>query len=96
MNKKQKKMLIRIIVTFLLLIGLSFISSAGYVRFGLYLVPYLVIGYDILKKAFKGIRSYRRRDCPGRLSGGNGGYAVLSDWRAVPELCRWKEPEKYQ
>ena len=41
MNKKQKKMLIRIIVTFLLLIGLSFISSAGYVRFGLYLVPYL-------------------------------------------------------
>ena len=57
MNKKQKKMLIRIIVTFLLLIGLSFISSAGYVRFGLYLVPYLVIGYDILKKAFKGIRN---------------------------------------
>lgn len=57
MNKKQKKMLIRIIVTFLLLIGLSFIPSAGYVRFGLYLVPYLVIGYDILKKAFKGIRN---------------------------------------
>ncbi len=55
MNKKQKKMLVRILISFLLLIGLSFIRTEGYLRFGLYLVPYLVIGYDILKKAFKGI-----------------------------------------
>ena len=55
MNKKQKKMLIRIIITFLLLISLSFIPVTGYLRFGLYMVPYLIIGYDILKKAFKGI-----------------------------------------
>ncbi|NBK91406.1 cadmium-translocating P-type ATPase [bacterium 1XD21-13] len=57
MNKKQKKMLIRIVVTFLLLVGLSMTPVTGYLRFGLYLIPYLVIGYDILKKAFKGIRN---------------------------------------
>ena len=44
MNKKQKKMLIRIIITFLLLISLSFIPVTGYLRFGLYMVPYLIIG----------------------------------------------------
>ncbi|MCI8375286.1 MAG: cadmium-translocating P-type ATPase [Lachnospiraceae bacterium] len=57
MNKKQKKMLARIIVSFLLLIVLSQLSITGYLRFGLYMIPYLIIGYDILKKAFKGIRN---------------------------------------
>lgn len=57
MNKKQKKMLVRIIAAFLLLIMLSLLPVMGYLRFGLYLIPYLVIGYDILKKAFKGIRN---------------------------------------
>lgn len=57
MNKKQKKMLTRIIAAFLLLIILSLLPVTGYLRFGLYLIPYLVIGYDILKKAFKGIRN---------------------------------------
>lgn len=57
MNKKQKKMLVRIIAAFLLLIILSLLPVTGYLRFGLYLIPYLVIGYDILKKAFKGIRN---------------------------------------
>lgn len=57
MNKKQKKMLVRIIAAFLLLIILSLLPVMGYLRFGLYLIPYLVIGYDILKKAFKGIRN---------------------------------------
>lgn len=55
MNKKQKKVLIRIITAILLLVILSFVHTEGYVEFGLYLIPYLVIGYDILKKAFKGI-----------------------------------------
>ncbi len=55
MNKKQKKMLVRIIATFLLLIGLSLIGITGYARLVLYMIPYLVIGYDILKKALKGI-----------------------------------------
>lgn len=57
MNKKQKKVLIRIIVTIVLLIALRFIPIEGYVRMALYMVPYLVIGYDILKKAFKGIKN---------------------------------------
>lgn len=55
MNRKQKKMLIRIIIATALIIGLKFVPVEGFIRFVLYLVPYLVIGYDILKKAFKGI-----------------------------------------
>lgn len=50
-------MLVRIAAALVMLIGLHFLPSEGAVRFGLYLVPYLVIGYDILRKAWKGIRS---------------------------------------
>ena len=55
MTKKQKKVLIRIIIAAVLVIALQFIPVKGYVRFGLYMIPYFVIGYDILKKAWKGI-----------------------------------------
>lgn len=55
MNKKQKKVFIRIIIAFALIIILKWIPVEGYVRFALYIVPYLVIGYDILRKAGKGI-----------------------------------------
>ena len=55
MTKKQKKVLIRIIISVLLMIVLNFIPVYGYVRFILYMIPYLIIGYDILRKAFKGI-----------------------------------------
>ena len=55
MTKKQKKVLIRIIIAAGLVIALQFIPVKGYVRFGLYMIPYFVIGYDILKKAGKGI-----------------------------------------
>ncbi len=55
MNKKQKKMLIRIIVAFVLLIGFHFIKMQGVIRFLAYMLPYFIIGYDILKKAIKGI-----------------------------------------
>ena len=55
MTKKQKKVLIRIIIAAVLVIALRFIPVKGYVRFGLYMIPYFVIGYDILKKAGKGI-----------------------------------------
>ena len=55
MTKKQKKVLVRIIIAAVLVIALQFIPVKGYVRFGLYMIPYLVIGYDILKKAGKGI-----------------------------------------
>ena len=57
MNKKQRTMLVRIIVAAVLLIALNFIPITGLLRFLLYLVPYLVIGYDILLKAGKGIRN---------------------------------------
>ena len=55
MTKKQKKMLIRIIIAAVLLIALNFIPGKGILRMILFLIPYLVIGYDILKKAGKGI-----------------------------------------
>lgn len=55
MTKKQKKMLGRILLATALLIGLYFLPVEGAVRFALYLIPYLVIGYDILRKAFLGL-----------------------------------------
>ena len=55
MTKKQKKVLIRIIVAAVLIIAFSFLPLEGYIRFICYMVPYLVIGYDVLRKAFKGI-----------------------------------------
>ena len=55
MNKKQKKVLIRILVAAALMIVFSQLPVEGYIRFLLFMIPYLVIGYDILKKAVKGI-----------------------------------------
>ena len=55
MNKKQKKMLVRILIAAAMLIALHFIPVSGILRLGLYLAAYMVIGYDILKKAGKGI-----------------------------------------
>ena len=57
MSKKQKKMLIRILISAALLIGFNFLPFGGPLRFVLYMIPYLVIGYDILIKAFKGIKN---------------------------------------
>lgn len=67
MNKKQKKVLIRIIIATVLLIVIGVVTSEGlaipilsdnmWVQLVIYLIPYLVIGYDILKKAFKGIKN---------------------------------------
>lgn len=81
MNKKQKKMLIRIIITFLLLISLSFIPVTGYLRFGLYMVPYLIIGYDILKKAFKGICNRQVFDENFLMAVATVGAIVLGDYQ---------------
>ena len=55
MTKKQKKVLYRIFVAAVLLIVLHFVPVSGYARFALYLIPYVVIGYDILRKAALGI-----------------------------------------
>ena len=57
MNKKQKKMLVRILAAAALLILLNFLPVTGWLRFVLYLIPYLIVGYDILIKAGKGIKN---------------------------------------
>ena len=59
MNKKQKKVLTRIIITIILMVAIivteQFVDINRFIWFGFYMIPYIVIGYDILKKAFKGI-----------------------------------------
>ena len=55
MTKKQKKAMIRIIIAFVLVGLISLLPVKGYIRFALFMIPYLVIGYDILRKAVKGI-----------------------------------------
>ena len=59
MNKKQKKMLTRIVIAAAMLIALHFLPVTGLGRLALYLAAYLVIGYDILRKAWKGILNGR-------------------------------------
>ena len=67
MNKKQKKNLIRIIISAVLLIAFHFVPKAvlpekSIVRFIIYLIPYLIVGYDVLIKAFKGIKNKQAFD----------------------------------
>ncbi len=59
MKTKQKKMLVRIILAAMLLVSLAFAPVTGPLRLVLYLIPYLLVGYDILLKAAKGIRNGR-------------------------------------
>lgn len=59
MKTKQKKMLVRIILAAMLLVSLAFAPVTGPLRLALYLIPYLLVGYDILLKAAKGIRNGR-------------------------------------
>ncbi len=54
MNKKQRMMLMRIIAAAVMMAVLHFIPSSGWLRFALYMIPYLILGYDILIKAFRG------------------------------------------
>ena len=62
MNAKQKKNLARIIISAAMLIALNLAEISGVERFLLYLVPYLIVGYDILLKAFHGIKNFRALD----------------------------------
>ena len=59
MNRKQKKMLIRILVAAAMTVGLNFVPVAGAARLAAYLAAYLIIGYDILRKAGRGILNGR-------------------------------------
>ena len=67
MNKKQKKVLVRILAAALCMAVFSLLPVTGWLRFMLFMIPYLIIGYDILKKAGKGILNrqvfeYQRAD----------------------------------
>ena len=62
MNKKQKKNLIRIIAAAVIMIILKFLPVSGMLRFVLYLIPYFIVGGDVLKKAFKGIKNRQAFD----------------------------------
>ena len=57
MNKKQKKMLIRILIAAVLMVVLHFVPASGILRFVLYMIPYAIIGYEILIKAGKGVKN---------------------------------------
>ena len=57
MRKKQKIMLARILISAAMLTGLHFVPAEGWLKLALYMIPYLVIGYDILIKAFKGVKN---------------------------------------
>ena len=110
MSKKQKKMLFRILLTAVLMVLLHFLPVAKLLRFLLYLIPYLVIGYDILIKAFKGVKNRQMFDESFLMAVATVGamalavakdgdyrrYALLSDWRVVPKLCRGQKSPQYQ
>ena len=81
MNKKQKKMLIRICIAAVLVIGLSFLPVEGWLQFVLYMIPYFVIGYDILKKAFKGIMNRQVFDENFLMAVATVGAIALGDYR---------------
>ena len=81
MNKKQKKMLTRIIIAFVLIAVLSVLSVDGYLEFALYMIPYLVIGYDILIKAVKGIRNKQVFDENFLMAVATIGAILLKDYK---------------
>ena len=81
MNKKQKKMLIRIVIAAVLVVAFSLIPMKGYVKFVLFMIPYLVIGYDILKKARKGILNRQMFDENFLMAVATIGAILLGDYK---------------
>ena len=81
MNKKQKKVLIRIIAAAVLLILFSQLPIEGYLAFGLFMIPYLIIGYDILKKAVKGILNRQVFDENFLMAVATVGAIILGDYK---------------
>ena len=97
MNKKQKKMLIRIIVAAVLIVLFSKLPIDGYVRFGLFMIPYLVIGYDILQKAFKGIRNKQVFDENFLMAVATVGAILLGDYsEGVAVMLFYQSGELFQ
>lgn len=96
MNKKQKKVLTRIIIAFVLLVLLRFLPVDGFLRMALYMIPYLVIGYDILKKAFKGIMNRQVFDENFLMAVATIGAIALGDYQGkVLLLCCFTRSENF-
>ena len=74
-------MFVRIIAAAILLVGFSFLPAEGYLRFGLFMIPYIVIGYDILKKAVKGIRNRQVFDENFLMAIATVGAILLGDYK---------------
>ena len=81
MNKKQKKMLIRIIISTVLIVIFSLLPLEGWLQFGLFMIPYFIIGYDILKKAGKGILNHQVFDENFLMAVATIGAIVLGDYK---------------
>ena len=81
MNKKQKKVLVRIMAAAVLLVVFSQISVNPYLKFALFMIPYLIIGYDILKKAFKGIMNRQIFDENFLMAVATVGAIALGDYK---------------
>ena len=85
MNKKQKKVLVRIIVSIVLLIALTILTRRvelnRWIELVLYMIPYLVIGYDILKKAVKGIMNHQVFDENFLMAVATVGAVALGDYK---------------
>ena len=96
MNKKQKKMLTRIIIAFVLIAVLSVLPVDGYLEFALYMIPYLVIGYDILIKAFKGIRNKQVFDENFLMAVATIGAILLKDYKEGTVMLFYQIGELFQ
>lgn len=81
MNKKQKKVLIRIIAAAVTMILFAFIPVEGWLEFVLFMIPYLIIGYDILLKAFKGIKNKQVFDENFLMAVATVGAIALGDYK---------------
>ncbi len=81
MNKKQKKVLMRIVVSAILVVVLVLLPLEGYVELALFMIPYLIIGYDILKKAVKGIVNRQVFDENFLMAVATVGAIILGDYK---------------
>ena len=80
MNRKQKKTLIRILSSAALMAAFSFLPVSGSARFGLFFIPYLIIGFDILKKAVRGIANRQVFDENFLMAAATIGAIVLGEY----------------
>ena len=81
MNKKQKKVLYRILAAAAGVLLLELVNVTGYVKIALYMIPYLIIGYDILWKAVKGIRNHQVFDENFLMAVATVGAILLGDYK---------------